>query len=260
MNETLQSLLTPLFLCVSDYRRLANAGITVEMDIFRADIEKRIEKIGDAAAKNKPLAREYARIERALAFFIDFMVKESSFSFRDQWRNFARKYQELSGDEKFFEILDDVLLYADSADTVIPFYTMLGLGFTGVYQDDPSTIEKYLNRCAEKIADTADIRVEHITAFPIQKRSSPKKRSLFQKYKGFFISGGFAVISLIAATIVFFIITADFRDAVGSAGTSSVFYYANQAMRLPELRSVNPPPKKTDQTVGADSQNSGSGL
>jgi hypothetical protein len=90
------------------------------------------------------------------------MVKEGRFPFRQDWLELSRNYNELSGDEKFFDLLSETLEYPDYHNSAVLFYIMLGLGFDGVYRFKRSYIEQCMRLCMEKTAIEYDIYSEPI--------------------------------------------------------------------------------------------------
>ncbi len=73
-------------------------------------------------------------------------------------------YNELSGDDKFFDILDKVLATSQSSSDVIKsFYLMLGLGFDGAYKRDPKEVIPYINGCVERMSQDLNPEEEFIT-------------------------------------------------------------------------------------------------
>ncbi|MDR2746311.1 MAG: DotU family type IV/VI secretion system protein, partial [Treponema sp.] len=108
-SVNLEDLCRPVFTCFCNYWQLNQAGYPPAPEKFREDIETSLEDAKQLAATDTALNRKYERIERPLVFFIDFMVKEGSFPFSREWRELGRNYNELSGDEKFFNLLLDAL-------------------------------------------------------------------------------------------------------------------------------------------------------
>jgi type VI protein secretion system component VasF len=220
---TLEDLCRPVFTCFCNYWQLNQAGNPPFIRKFREDIETSLEDAKLLAASNPVLSREYERIERPLVFFIDFMVKEGSFPFSRDWRELGRNYNELSGDEKFFNLLSDAL--RDSkAHTAIPlFYTMLGLGFEGAYIQDRRFIEKTMKECAALFPGELDIREEPIVQINVEKRNAglKKSRPLRPLRVGLFLSILLLIVSLIVNFTVFFETTLPFRESLSGAAVQA---------------------------------------
>jgi type IV/VI secretion system ImpK/VasF family protein len=180
MNDVndIETLCKPVFVLFCNYRQLNEAGNPPTMEIFREQIENALEDIKYAVASNPSLSRAYQRIELPLVFFIDYMVKEGSFPFKKEWRELARNYNELSGDEKFFNLLSGALDSPDARNTLSVFYTMLGLGFDGVYANDTKPVERIMKQCMSRLSGEFDIRQEPIVSVDTEKRLTLSKKRI----------------------------------------------------------------------------------
>jgi type VI protein secretion system component VasF len=158
-------------------------------------------------------------MERPLVFFIDFMVKEGSFPFSRDWRELGRNYNELSGDEKFFNLLSDALGDSKAHSAIPLFYTMLGLGFEGAYIQDHKFIEKTMKECAARFPGELDIREEPLVKVATEKRIAGLRRGrvLRPLRVALFFSLLLLAVSLIVNFAVFFDITLPFRESLSGA-------------------------------------------
>jgi type VI protein secretion system component VasF len=178
----IEELCDPVITYVCNNWQLAGAGMPPDMDTFRSGVELLMENAKTGAEKDPALARDYARIERPLVFFIDYMVKEGNFPFGGQWRELGRKYNELSGDEKFFNLMTEALQSPDAAGSIPLFYTMLGLGFDGAYKGNPRAVEEAMSRCAAQYAGgLPQLSEEPIVQMPSQKKAKMAKRNWFMR-------------------------------------------------------------------------------
>lgn len=175
-QQELEKVCGPVLACLCNYWQFVGIGGQPEMEQFRRDIEARLAEAGEKAAADPALARVYPKVERPLVFFIDYMVKEGNFPFRKEWRELARKYNELSGDEKFFDLLSGALDNPDSADALSLFYLMLGLGFDGDRRGDQEYIARCMKRCEEKFSSGFDLKSEPLTPASLKKRSALSKK------------------------------------------------------------------------------------
>jgi type VI protein secretion system component VasF len=155
-NRELERLCNPLFLTLCQYWQLACIDSPVELEPFREKILAHLQHIKEQAGLDEELAREFALIEKPLIFFIDYMVREGKFSFRDKWQILARGYNELSGDEKFFDLLEETLKNPEAKTAASLFFVMLGLGFDGMYRRQQGHVQDCLSRCAEKTGPDFD--------------------------------------------------------------------------------------------------------
>ncbi|MBN1508276.1 MAG: DotU family type IV/VI secretion system protein [Sedimentisphaerales bacterium] len=154
----LVSLCEPLFQYVCRLKRSAVKGCTLPLERVRADVQQLFEDIRIEASRQPDLVAQYERIKLPLVFFVDFVIRESTLSFRTDWVPLASDFHELAGDEKFFELLESDL--ADSSDAATErlavYYTCLGLGFTGLYTGDPDTIRRLTGRISGRISRFMD--------------------------------------------------------------------------------------------------------
>jgi type VI protein secretion system component VasF len=219
----IEDLCRPVLSTLCNYWQLNQAGTPPSLEKFREDIEVALEDAKFKAAEDAGLSRDYERIERPLVFFIDFMVKEGNFPFNRAWRELGRKYNELSGDEKFFNLLSDALTDAKAHNTIPLFYTMLSLGFEGAYSNDHGYIEKTMQECAARFPGELDIREEPITGFNVEKRiAKAKKGRILQPLRiAFAFSLLFLVVSLVVNFKVFFDTTRRFRESLSGAAVQA---------------------------------------
>lgn len=222
-SVTLEDLCRPILTCFCNYWQLNQAGIQLSPEKFRTDIESFLDEAKQKAAADSVLGREYEQIERPLVFFIDFMVQESSFPFNKHWRELGRNYNELSGDEKFFNLLSEALKDTAAFHTIPLFYTMLGLGFEGAYMQDPGYIDKTMQQCMTVFPEALDIREEPIVEVPTEKRiaRSKKARLLRPLRITLMLSIFFLVFSLIFNFAVFFKVTHPFREHLSGAAVQA---------------------------------------
>ncbi|MDR1986065.1 MAG: DotU family type IV/VI secretion system protein [Treponema sp.] len=220
---TLEDLCRPIFTCFCNYWQLNQAGIPLSLEKFRADIESSLEEAKQRAATDPVLGREYNQIERPLVFFIDFMVQESSFPFNKNWRELGRNYNELSGDEKFFNLLSEALQDIEARHTIPLFYTMLGLGFEGAYMQDPGYIDKAMNHCMALFPRELNIREEPIVEVPTEKRiARSKKVQILRPLRITLIfSILFLVFSFVFNFATFFKVTYSFRENLSGAAVQA---------------------------------------
>lgn len=149
MNH-LEQLCRPVLLRVCEYWCYAKSGAPMDAGEFRQKIDNDLNEIKLKCEKNPNLNRDFERVERALIFFIDYIIKEGNYPFSRSWVEMARDYNELSGDEKFFDLLSDTLDDPDSSERLKFFYLLMGLGFDGCYHKDPEFLERKMRLCATR--------------------------------------------------------------------------------------------------------------
>ena len=114
-------------------------------------------RAADASRESPGLSEQYKKVELPLIFFVDSVIAESALPFAAQWnqKRLAYERNELAGDEKFFDIIDENLAQqgADAEERLAVFYTCIGLGFTGWYQLQPEYLRKKMRQIAQRIAN-----------------------------------------------------------------------------------------------------------
>ena len=155
---TLLELCEPLFQYVCRLKRLARSSCSLEMDKVRSEIKSIFEGMKSEALNNVELSGQYEKIELPLLFFVDFMIKESKLPFAYDWYELGRERNELAGDEKFFDLLDENLADPSDAATqrLVIFYTCIGLGFTGVYTGQIDSIQRLMSKISARISGMID--------------------------------------------------------------------------------------------------------
>jgi type VI protein secretion system component VasF len=183
----------------------------VDREQFLSDIMGLMMEAGKKSRRDPRLEREFIWIEKPLVFFIDYMVKEGRFAFRDDWRELSRNYNELSGDEKFFDLLNETLNYPDFNNSFILFYSMLGLGFDGVYRYNRKYIEQCMLLCMEKAATDFDINSEPVSPAAKKKPFFKRQRKLTVR-AALIASAVFMLVCFIINLVVFIDTTENYRE------------------------------------------------
>jgi type VI protein secretion system component VasF len=219
----LEKICNPVLVCICNYWQYIHIGKHPAKEKFQGDIEFLLADARAKAAKIPALSREYQKIEHSLVFFIDYMVKEGNFPFGQDWQVLARRYNELSGDEKFFDLMEEALR-EDSADAASLYYLMLGLGFEGIYRDNPEYLEEALKRCGEKFPQALDIQSEPLVSISLEKKQLAPRRPGFVKavWGTLIFSVLFALVSLLVNLVSFGKATAEYREALSRVEKSSI--------------------------------------
>lgn len=219
----LEKICSPILVCICNYWQYIHTGNHPAKEKFQGDIEFLLADARAKAAKIPALSREYQKVEHSLVFFIDYMVKEGDFPFSRDWEVMARRYNELSGDEKFFDLMEEAL-NEESPDAASLYYLMLGLGFEGVYRNNPEYLEEALKRCGEKIPGALDIHSEALVNISLEKRRlAPRRHGFVKAVWGILIfSALFALGSLLVNLISFGKATAEYREALSQTEKSSI--------------------------------------
>ena len=164
VSSQLHELIRPVLIYVCDCYLYRQHGVEVSLNEVDGKLKSLFADIRRKVDGDEFLKREYTQVEKPLVFFVDYFFKENGFSFSKEYAPLARVYNELSGDDKFFDILDKVLATSQSSSDVIKsFYLMLGLGFDGAYKRDPKEVIPYINGCVERMSQDLNPEEEFIT-------------------------------------------------------------------------------------------------
>ena len=209
----LEELCRPLLAEMCEYCCFAKAGKTGTAEKLQWKIRQHFDEIQAKCENDLSLKREFSRIEKPLVFFIDYMVKEGEFPFSQQWTELARQYNELSGDEKFFDMLSETFDDPEASDRLRIFYLMLGLGFNGCRKDDLDYIERRMRLCCTRFpAESVPLEKELLAAAP--PASAPQRRKSGALARCLVVCIVFAVIALGFNCYTFLNKTRYFRNAV----------------------------------------------
>ena len=221
MTTELEKLCSPIFNCVCNYWHLSCITNMVDREKFQQDVLELLKEAEKKARQEPRLEREFMWIEKPLVFFIDYMVKEGRFPFRNEWWELSRNYNELSGDEKFFDLLNETLDNPDFINSVILFYIMLGLGFDGINRYNKKYIEQCMRLCMEKAVIDFDIYTEPILPH-VKKKSFFLQKRKFTVKTALIICAVFMVISFFINLIVFSNTTEQYRQLIKDTADGSV--------------------------------------
>lgn len=156
----LLDLCEPLFQTICRLNRMGRKGSSGDFSTVRSEVESLFEKMSTTANRDLALGEQYRQVEMPLIFFVDSMISESSLPFAQEWnrRRMAYARNELAGDEKFFDLLDETLkdTRAGADERLAIFYTCLGLGFTGWYTGQPEYLRKKMLELAPRVRNYVD--------------------------------------------------------------------------------------------------------
>jgi type VI secretion system protein ImpK len=139
---------------------MGRKGNSIEYLVARTEIIDRFDKLASTAAADVALGEQYRKVELPLIFFVDSMIAESALPFAAEWNRNRLAYtrNELAGDEKFFDLLEETMQQTrEGADERLAvFYTCIGLGFTGWYSGQPEFLRKKMLELAPRVKAFVD--------------------------------------------------------------------------------------------------------
>ena len=150
---TLTEIVEPILQHVCRVSRSARNGGQLDADQVRLELKGLLAQAKTQAA-GSGLAEQFTKIELPLVFFLDFTIKEGQYNISRKWKEIAFDYNELGGDEKFFDLLEETLKEPGKpADERLGiYYELLGLGFTGWYSGQPEFLRKKQKEIYARIA------------------------------------------------------------------------------------------------------------
>lgn len=153
---TLCELFTPLITYIVNSRCEAARGKAPDQEVLMSHLMRELAHIRKTGAASREISREALEDAcRYSAFYIDYMVHEGAFPYARQWQDLGRsQYNELAGDEKFFDYmrrwLDEDTPQAHEHLRLM--YDMVASGFSGSLERRSVRLEELMRRAAEQLA------------------------------------------------------------------------------------------------------------
>ncbi len=145
----------PLFQYVCILNRAGRKGGNLDYSTVRSKVKVLFEDLRARATSDPRLNPQYKKVEQPLIFFVDSMICDSKLPFAAKWNQerLAYSFNELAGDEKFFDLFDETLKEQgdDATERLSVYYTCIGLGFTGWYSGQPEYLRKKMLEVAPRI-------------------------------------------------------------------------------------------------------------
>ena len=159
---TLIELCEPLTLKICELNRMARLGQSPDYHEERSDIKELLDEIQQKAAADGKLAPQAKKVGLPLTCFVDSMIASSKLRFASDWhanRMAAEKYNELAGDDRFFDLLEETLNDPsdEASERLAVFYACLGLGLVGALGGQPEQLKGYLSKITPRIRHLMDV-------------------------------------------------------------------------------------------------------
>ncbi len=139
----------------------AAPSANLDYAVVRNEIKALFEDMQQKGAKDFRLGSQIEKIELPMMFFVDSLISESQLQFAGQWNQNRLAYEknELAGDEKFFDLLEQDLKdqSAEAAERLQVFYVCIGLGFNGIYFKQPELLRKTMLTIAPRIKRSIEV-------------------------------------------------------------------------------------------------------
>jgi len=128
---------------------------SLDYAVVRSEIKAMFEDFLAKSNSDMRLNVQARKVELPLLFFVDSMISDSALPFAAQWNQNRLAYErnELAGDEKFFDLLEETLKDSseDASERLAVFYNCVGLGFSGIYFRQPEYLRKTMLTIAPRI-------------------------------------------------------------------------------------------------------------
>jgi type VI secretion system protein ImpK len=153
----LVDLCEPLFQYVCMLNRIARnpGGEGLELGPLQALIKDIFNDMEQNPGASDRLKAQFLKVRTPLIFFVDSMISESKLGIASQWHKnrLAYEFNELAGDEKFFDLLDETLAEKgpEADERLAIFYTCIGLGFQGWYAGQAEYLRKKMMDLGKRI-------------------------------------------------------------------------------------------------------------
>jgi len=151
----------PVFQYVCKLNRMGKSATGISEATVRADVLGMLQEIQQKSGGDARFASQVKLLELPVVFFVDSMIAESELPFAASWNQHRLAYDrlnELTGDEKFFDLLEQTLQDPgpEASERLAVYYVCLGLGFTGVYFGQPEQLRRYAVQMLPRIKELVE--------------------------------------------------------------------------------------------------------
>lgn len=149
----------PTFLYICKVNRIYRNGGSLPLGTVQADVADLRENIQAALVQeDSRLNDQFQAVELSLIYFIDSMLVEAGVEEWNSCRIAVSEFNRRAGDNEFFDFLADSEAEAgDDADAKLAFfYTCIGLGYTGMYEDDLDRLNDVMRRLESRVRPYMD--------------------------------------------------------------------------------------------------------
>jgi hypothetical protein len=149
----------PLFQYVCECSRAFKSGATVSYAEARSRVEQMLDEVRQRVQADAESSILFDRsTEESLVFFLDeFFAEANHQPLSDEWSSARLAYlmvpPNYTGSETFWVNLDAALADRSEAGKhrVALYYTMVGLGMTGIYRDQPDVLRRKMLEMQQRI-------------------------------------------------------------------------------------------------------------
>ena len=150
----LLELCEPTFLFVCKVNRIYRNGGSLGLSKLQAEVADLRDDIqSNLIQDDSTLNSQFESIELPLIYFIDSMLVTSGVEEWNDNRIAVNEFNRRAGDNEFFDLLYDTESeVGEDADIKLAFYySCIGLGFTGMYEDEPKRLHDIMRRLEPRV-------------------------------------------------------------------------------------------------------------
>jgi type IV/VI secretion system ImpK/VasF family protein len=149
-----------LFQYLNRLNRSARTPAQLDYARVRGEIRELLDQVIRTASTDVRLLNQAKKLELPVIFFVDGTISTSRLKFATQWaeNRLARERNELAGDERFFDLLEEDLkdTSEEAAERLAVYYVCLGLGFQGMYIGQVEHIRRYMEQIFPRVRQWID--------------------------------------------------------------------------------------------------------
>ncbi len=195
----------PVLTHVCGYWCARRAGAEPSAEQVRRELRSDFAVLKRRAAEDERSLEICEAVVEPLIFFVDYTLKEGGFSFSGAWREMARDFNELSGDEKFFDYLEELRRPAKKGDAAEDdnlkkaafYFLLLGLGFDGMHRTERLRTLGLMEHLSGTLTPALTVLPERWTPEPRPVGEKAGRQSL----PDFLVSSDFALIAVVCAAL-----------------------------------------------------------
>lgn len=152
---TLPEICEPLFQYICRLNR--SSGGQHSHPQVRQEVQALLKQAAAASSADPRLAGSFEEIRTALVFFVDFMIANGHLPFAAEWNENRLAYEmqppRMVGDQEFFDLLESALQdrHEGAESRLVVYYTCIGLGFTGMYFDQPAYLRRKMHEIKARL-------------------------------------------------------------------------------------------------------------
>jgi type VI protein secretion system component VasF len=134
---------------------VAGRSLAVSFQTVRDEIVSILQQIQRQSEQDYKTREQVQKLGLPIKFFIDSYIVESKLPFAREWNDNRLAYEEneLAGDEKFFDIVEETLRdkSIEASERLAVYYVCFGLGFTGAFGSQVELLRKAMNDIAPRM-------------------------------------------------------------------------------------------------------------